>query len=143
MTDFSRFVNRVQATSLGIDPMNPDADAATTSGSGPYPSYRGFAPRGRGRGRARGRATFYTPRGRGGGPAGRANMKLDLRPRKLLVKLGATDAEKVGAVKGWFEVCLRDCCEAFSRGLTGCLARWHRRLGIWRTARPDRAMANW
>ena len=31
-------------------------------------------------------------------------MKLDLRPRKLVVKLGMDESAKVGMVKEWFQV---------------------------------------
>ena len=31
-------------------------------------------------------------------------MKLDLRPKKLVVKLGSEDPEKVGSTKEWFQV---------------------------------------
>lgn len=31
-------------------------------------------------------------------------MKLDLRPKKLIVKFGATDPEKIHNVKEWFSV---------------------------------------
>ena len=31
-------------------------------------------------------------------------MKLDLRPKKLIVKLGATNPEKITTVQQWFEV---------------------------------------
>jgi RNA-binding protein 26 len=72
----------VQAASLGID---PSAESATT-----YP-YRG-----RGRGRGRG---FYRGGARGGPP--RASMKLDNRPKKLLVK--DVESDSIQAVRDWYE----------------------------------------
>lgn len=71
----------VQAASLGIDPLAEHASA--------YP-YRG---RGRGRGR-----------GYRGGPRGgsvRASMKLDNRPKKLLIKDVGSDG--VQSVRDWYE----------------------------------------
>ena len=75
-----------QAASLCI---TDGAAESTPHYGGGYRPYRG-----RGRGRGRG---FY---GRGGPP--RASMKLDNRPKKLLVK-GAT-AEQLQAVRDWYEV---------------------------------------
>jgi RNA-binding protein 26 len=72
----------VQAASLGID---PSAEPAST-----YP-YRG-----RGRGRGRG---FYRGAPRGGSV--RASMKLDNRPKKLLIKEVGSDS--VQAVRDWYE----------------------------------------
>jgi RNA-binding protein 26 len=72
----------VQAASLGID---PSAEPAPT-----YP-YRG---RGRGRGRS-----FYRGGARGG--AARASMKLDNRPKKLLIK--DVESDSVQAVRDWYE----------------------------------------
>ena len=71
-----------KAASLGIDPLAESAPA--------YP-YRG---RGRGRGRA-----FYRGAARGGPP--RTSMKLDNRPKKLLVKDVGSDG--VQAVRDWYE----------------------------------------
>ncbi|KAG8984279.1 hypothetical protein FRB93_006644 [Tulasnella sp. JGI-2019a] len=92
---------RAEATSLGLDPLNPESESAPSS------SYRGYAPRargGRGRGRGRGGPPTYSVRGRrGGGPPPRGSMKLDLRPRKLLVKGVAGNGEpKLEAAKEWF-----------------------------------------
>lgn len=101
---------RAEASSLGIDPMDPDAGVQPSPPPHASSSFRGFTPRGRGRGRARGRGSFFAPRGRGGGPGagfrgGGPNMKLDLRPKKLLVKLGtaAAEPEKIDSVKQWFQ----------------------------------------
>ncbi|KAG8875172.1 hypothetical protein FRB97_005355 [Tulasnella sp. 331] len=90
---------RAEATSLGLDPLNPE--------SAPSSSYRGYAPRargGRGRGRGRGGPSTYSIRGRGrGGPPPRGSMKLDLRPRKLTVKgVAGTGETKLEAAKEWF-----------------------------------------
>ena len=71
----------VQAASLGIDPL---AEHAST-----YP-YRG-------RGRGRGRGYRGGPRG---GPV-RASMKLDNRPKKLLIKDVGSDS--VQSVRDWYE----------------------------------------
>ncbi|TFK76880.1 hypothetical protein BDN72DRAFT_890677 [Pluteus cervinus] len=78
-----------QAASLGISETPPT-----------YPAYAGgFRPyRGRGRGAPRG---YYRGAIRGGGPP-RGSMKLDNRPKKLLVK-GVTD-ESVQALKGWYDI---------------------------------------
>jgi RNA-binding protein 26 len=76
------FVFSVQAASLGID---PSAEPAPT-----YP-YRG-------RGRARGRG-FY--RGAPRGSPMRASMKLDNRPKKLLIKDVGNDS--VQPVRDWYE----------------------------------------
>ncbi|KAI9512644.1 hypothetical protein F5148DRAFT_992132 [Russula earlei] len=73
---------KAEAASLGIDP---------SAESLPTYSYRG---RGRGRGRA-----FYRGGGRGGPP--RASMKLDNRPKKLLIKDVGSDG--VQAVRDWYE----------------------------------------
>jgi RNA-binding protein 26 len=71
----------------------PEADSS-------YPAYGGGAHyrpyRGRGRGPSRG--GYY--RGRGGPP--RTSMKLDNRPKKLLVK--GVGAEGVQTVKDWYGV---------------------------------------
>lgn len=77
-----------QAASLGI----ADPGAPPAYGSGGYRPYRG---RGRGRGYFRG---VGTP-ARGGPP--RVSMKLDNRPKRLLVK-GVT-AEKLQGVRDWYE----------------------------------------
>ena len=71
-----------KAASLGIDPLAEPAAA--------YP-YRG---RGRGRGRS-----FFRGAARGGPP--RASMKLDNRPKKLLIKDVGSDG--VQAVRDWYE----------------------------------------
>jgi RNA-binding protein 26 len=72
----------VQAASLGID--------SSAEPASPYP-YRG-----RGRGRGRG---FYRGSARGGPP--RASMKLDNRPKKLLIKDVGSDSTQ--AVRDWYE----------------------------------------
>ncbi|KAH7929331.1 hypothetical protein BV22DRAFT_1081087 [Leucogyrophana mollusca] len=76
-----------EAASLGL----PEA-APEVSYGGSYRPYRG-----RGRGA---RSSFYRGAARGGGAA-RTNMKLDNRPRKLLVKGVSDDA--VQAVRDWYE----------------------------------------
>ncbi|OJA09097.1 hypothetical protein AZE42_02559 [Rhizopogon vesiculosus] len=78
---------REEAASLGISATNADTSHGT-------PSYRGY--RGRGRGA---RSTFYRGAARGGPP--RASMKLDNRPKKLLVKGVREDA--VQALRDWYE----------------------------------------
>ena len=82
LTPVTHTFNFSKAASLGIDPL---AEPAPT-----YP-YRG---RGRGRGR-----TFFRGAARGGPP--RAGMKLDNRPKKLLVKDVGSDG--VQAVRDWYE----------------------------------------
>lgn len=76
---------KAEAASLGID-----APDASYGGS----SYRPYRGRGRGRGRVPFRGAM-----RGGPPRG--SMKLDLRPKKLLIKGVSTDA--VQAVREWYE----------------------------------------
>lgn len=76
---------KAEAASLGID---PSAESAPT-----YPTY---PYRGRGRGRGRG---FYRGATRGG-PV-RASMKLDNRPKKLLVQDIGSDS--IQAVRDWYE----------------------------------------
>jgi hypothetical protein len=75
----------IQAASLGID---PSAESAPT-----YPTY---PYRGRGRGRGRG---FYRGAARGGSV--RASMKLDNRPKRLLVQDIGSDS--IQAVRDWYE----------------------------------------
>ena len=75
----------IQAASLGID---PSAESAPT-----YPTY---PYRGRGRGRGRG---FYRGAARGGSV--RSSMKLDNRPKKLLVQDIGSDS--IQAVRDWYE----------------------------------------
>ena len=75
----------IQAASLGIDPL---AESAPT-----YPTY---PYRGRGRGRGRG---FYRGAARGGSV--RSSMKLDNRPKKLLVQDIGSDSTQ--AVRDWYE----------------------------------------
>ena len=82
LTPVTHTFNFSKAASLGIDPLAEPAPA--------YP-YRG---RGRGRGR-----TFFRGAARGGPP--RAGMKLDNRPKKLLVKDVGSDG--VQAVRDWYE----------------------------------------
>jgi RNA-binding protein 26 len=81
---------KAEAASLGI----PE------TGTPPAPSHSGFRGGYRG-GRARGRggfrATPYPPRG-----GGRMSMKLDNRPKKLLIK--GAPADKAQAVRDWYEV---------------------------------------
>lgn len=78
---------RAEASALGITDVSPP----------PYqPPYRGF------RGRGRGRATFRGAM-RGGPP--RSSMKLDNRPKALLVKgVPSQDPEVVQAIRSWYEV---------------------------------------
>ena len=78
-----------QAASLGI-PVAAEA-TATPYGSTSYRPYRG---------RGRGARSFYRGAMRGGPP--RASMKLDNRPRKLLVQ-GASQ-EQLQNVRDWYEV---------------------------------------
>ena len=78
---------REEAASLGISATTPD-----TSYGAPYRGYRG-----RGRGT---RGSFYRGSPRGGPP--RASMKLDNRPKKLLVKGIREDA--LQALRDWYEV---------------------------------------
>ncbi|VDB84501.1 unnamed protein product [Peniophora sp. CBMAI 1063] len=83
---------QAEAASLGIDPSNPEAStSATTYAPGGYRPYRG-------RGRGRGRGAFGYRGGRGGPPP---NMRLDNRPRKLLVKEVSSEAQQ--AVRDWYE----------------------------------------
>jgi len=87
---------KAEAASLGIDP--------STESASPYP-YRG-----RGRGRGRG---FYRGSTRGGAP--RAGMKLDNRPKKLLVKDVGSDS--VQAVRDWYEAsCQVEAVETLENG---------------------------
>ncbi|KAH8120240.1 hypothetical protein DFH11DRAFT_43142 [Phellopilus nigrolimitatus] len=77
---------RAEASALGI------SDAALPSFS---PSFRGYRGRGRGRGSYRGAS-------RGGPP--RASMKLDNRPKALLVKgVSSQDPDVMQAVRSWYE----------------------------------------
>ncbi|KAI0803043.1 hypothetical protein BC629DRAFT_1591141 [Irpex lacteus] len=78
---------KAEAASLGIG-----SDESVPSYSGP--GYRPYRGRGRGGGRS-----FYRGAMRGGPP--RASMKLDNRPKKLLVK-GVT-SEQVQGVRDWYE----------------------------------------
>lgn len=75
---------KAEAASLGIDPATETAYGAT---------YRGY------RGRGRGARSFYRGAMRGGPP--RSSMKLDNRPKRLLVKDITTDS--LQAVRDWFE----------------------------------------
>ncbi|OCH96612.1 hypothetical protein OBBRIDRAFT_815871 [Obba rivulosa] len=76
---------KAEAASLGL----PEASDAPQVAS-PYRPYRG---------RGRGGRSFYRGAMRGGPP--RTSMKLDLRPKKLLVKGVSGDA--VQAVRDWYE----------------------------------------
>ncbi|KAJ6574850.1 hypothetical protein B0H19DRAFT_1126037 [Mycena capillaripes] len=78
---------KVEAASLGLS----DAGAETSWGG----SYRGY------RGRGRGSRSYYRGAGpaRGGPP--RASMKLDNRPKKLVVKGAKEDSTQ--AVRDWYE----------------------------------------
>jgi RNA-binding protein 26 len=79
---------RAEASALGI------TDVSTPT----YPSYRGARGRGRGRGGFRGVA-------RGGRP--QASMKLDNRPKALLVKgLATQDSHAIQSIRSWYEVCI-------------------------------------
>lgn len=77
---------REEAASLGLPETSPDV-----SYGAPYRGYRG-----RGRGA---RGAFYRGAPRGGPP--RASMKLDNRPRKLLVK--GVREESLQALRDWYE----------------------------------------
>ncbi|KAH8100565.1 hypothetical protein BXZ70DRAFT_1022606 [Cristinia sonorae] len=79
---------KAEAASLGLDTA---VESSYTSSSSAYRPYRG-----RGRGGSRG---YYRGAMRGGPP--RASMKLDNRPKKLLVK--GADAEQIQAVRDWYE----------------------------------------
>ena len=90
-----------KAASLGI----PES-AEYTRGGGSYRPYRG---------RGRGRGAFF--RGAGRGPP-RGSMKLDNRPKKLLVK-GVREGA-VSALREWYEVrlvCQRSVTEHSSISL--------------------------
>jgi RNA-binding protein 26 len=78
---------REEAASLGIPETTPEV-----SYGAPYRGYRG-----RGRGA---RGAFYRGAPRGGPP--RASMKLDNRPRKLLVK--GVREDNLQALRDWYEV---------------------------------------
>lgn len=78
---------REEAASLGIPETTPEV-----SYGAPYRGYRG-----RGRGA---RGAFYRGAPRGGPP--RASMKLDNRPRKLLVK--GVREDSLQALRDWYEV---------------------------------------
>ncbi|KZW02091.1 hypothetical protein EXIGLDRAFT_760307 [Exidia glandulosa HHB12029] len=80
---------REEAASLGIS--DPSAAAAGGYGAGGYRPYRG-----RGRGA---RGGFY--RGRGAMPM--RSMKLDNRPKKLLIKGTAGDDDALQTVRTWFD----------------------------------------
>ncbi|KZV77625.1 hypothetical protein PENSPDRAFT_746751 [Peniophora sp. CONT] len=83
---------QAEAASLGIDPSNPEAStSAPPYAAGGYRPYRG-------RGRGRGRGAYGYRGGRGGPPP---NMRLDNRPRRLLVKEVAPDVQQ--AVRDWYE----------------------------------------
>lgn len=86
---FTSLMISLQASALGID----DTESQPYSSS-----FRGYRGRARGRGRASYRGAM-----RGGPP--RASMKLDNRPKAVLVK-GVTshDPEIVQAVRDWYEV---------------------------------------
>lgn len=92
MSSSNSLTLRSKAASLGIDPSNPEASTfAPAFTSGGYRPYRG-------RGRGRGRGTYGYRGGRGGPPP---NMRLDNRPRRLLVKEVAPDVQQ--AVRDWYE----------------------------------------
>ncbi|KAF8624810.1 hypothetical protein AX15_005697 [Amanita polypyramis BW_CC] len=95
---------KAEAASLGISDGGSEAwhgsgghSAGTGAGAGAG-GYRGGSGGGWYRGRGRGMRGYYRGAMRGGPP--RASMKLDNRPKKLLVK-GAKE-EHVRAVKEWF-----------------------------------------
>ncbi|QRW05043.1 Zf-CCCH domain protein [Ceratobasidium sp. AG-Ba] len=75
---------REEAASLGLN-----AEGAPTH---PAPSYRPHGTRGRGAWRGRGR----------GGPPARGSMKLDNRPRTLVVKGLPDTSEAIDSAKSWF-----------------------------------------
>lgn len=79
-----------------------------------YSGYQGY-PRGRGRGRGRARGAFVPRggrgRGRGAAAFGSASMKLDNRPKKLIIKgMEPDDEAGLSAAQTWFEVCLSTLC---------------------------------
>ncbi|KAI0690701.1 hypothetical protein BC835DRAFT_1280552 [Cytidiella melzeri] len=78
---------KAEAASLGIGETSDSVPVFAGSGYRPY------------RGRGRGARSFYRGAMRGGPP--RASMKLDNRPKKLLVK-GAS-SEQVQSVREWYE----------------------------------------
>lgn len=83
-------VRKSQAASLGLDSALP---STTTSPSHFRGGFRGRPPRGRG--------YFRNGPVRGGPPRG--SMKLDNRPKKLLVK--GVDEGHIQALRDWYEVC--------------------------------------
>jgi RNA-binding protein 26 len=80
----------MQAASLGIS--TDSAEGTSGHSTGAFRPYRG---------RGRGGRGFYRGAMRGGPP--RSSMKLDNRPKKLLLK-GAV-SEHLQDVRGWYEVC--------------------------------------
>jgi RNA-binding protein 26 len=80
---------KAEAMSLGLDSALPSSSGG---------AYRGY--RGRGRGGPRG--GYFRGAGVRGGPP-RASMKLDNRPKKLLVK--GVGEEHLQTLRDWYEVC--------------------------------------
>lgn len=109
---------REEAKALGI------TEVATQAYT---PTYRGFRGRGRGRGAARGMR---------GTPSRPSNMRLDNRPKALLVKgLSAQNAEVVQSVRTFYEVSYLFGllpCRYFTHLDIRLLLQW-RRLTYWMT----------
>lgn len=82
---------KAEAASMGLSESTAESSHHPSSSSAPYRGYRG---------RGRGARSYYRGAMRGGPPRG--SMKLDNRPKKLLVK-GVSEAQ-VQAVRDWYEV---------------------------------------
>lgn len=80
-----------QAASLGIS--SDGAETTPTYNTGSFRPYRG---------RGRGARSYYRGAMRGGPP--RTSMKLDNRPKKLVVK--GVKQEQLQSVRDWYEVCI-------------------------------------
>lgn len=82
----------IKAEALGISADTPGETSTHVSG------YHGYRGRGRGRGRP-----FFRGGMRGGPP--RASMKLDNRPKSLLVKgVDTQDTDIIQSIRSWYEV---------------------------------------
>lgn len=92
-----------QASRLGVPEAEINAASAAPSSS-PYRPYRGRGFRTRG---------FFRGGTRGGPP--RASMKLDNRPRKLLIQGVPANDEAVQAVRNHYQVCKLDFLCVHSR----------------------------
>lgn len=115
-----------QAASLGIS-VTPEPSYSNTF----YRPYRG-----RGRGA---RGGYYRGAMRGGPP--RTSMKLDNRPKKLLVK-GASP-ESLQAVRDWYEVRTVVCCDFLFAMTSVLMAGVCRRLGRSSWSRRRTAVTSW